>query len=72
MHSNNQELSKEIDSIINKFLDESKIEENMSDEFFDELKNAIDRHKNKSYNKIQRDIRKRKIKKINNNNEENN
>ncbi len=44
----------------------------MSDEFFDELKNAIDRHKNKSYNKIQRDIRKRKIKKINNNNEENN
>lgn len=73
MHSNDKELSNVIDNIIDKyeFLDESKIDENMSDEFFDELKNAIERHKNETHNKLQRHIRKSKLKKISNNNETN-
>lgn len=55
----------EIDILIDTFLDSSKNDENMSDEFFDELKNVVNRHKNESFNKIKRNIRKQKLEKIN-------
>lgn len=71
MHNSDKKLSKEINNIIDKYKnsDEFVIDDNMTDEFFNELQNAIDRSKNELYNKILKDDRKRKIKKLNKNNE---
>lgn len=71
MHNSDKKLSEEINNIIDKYKnsDEFVIDDNMTDEFFNELQNAIDRSKNELYNKILKDDRKRKIKKLNKNNE---
>lgn len=74
MHTNDPKLSKEIDGIIDKYniLDDlSKPTNEDSENFFSELSNAINRSKNEVYNKINRKIRKNKIKKIIDNNENN-
>ena len=68
MHNSDPKLAKEIDSIIDKFGLLTASDSNIiKDEFFTELNDAIQRSKNEANRKINNEIRKNKIKKINKN-----